>query len=86
MYLSMGLAGEAGEVVEKLKKLVRNDSTVLTEEKKLGIASEIGDALWYLSQLALLVGVSFEEVAQMNVAKLKDRMERGVLKSEGDNR
>jgi NTP pyrophosphatase (non-canonical NTP hydrolase) len=86
MYVCMGLAGETGEVIEKLKKVIRNDDGVFTEEKRKGVASELGDTLWYLSQLAQLLDIPFEDVAQMNIAKLVDRQERGVLKSEGDNR
>lgn len=86
MYLAMGLAGESGEVVEKLKKVVRNEGGVVSEEKKKEIAKELGDVLWYLSQLAEKMGHSFNEVAELNIQKLADRRDRGVIKSEGDNR
>lgn len=86
MYVTMGVAGETGELVEKVKKLIRNDKGVLTEEKRAGIVAEMGDVLWYLSQLSALLDVPFEAAAQANVQKLKDRAARGVIKSEGDNR
>lgn len=86
MYFSMGLAGETGEVVEKLKKVVRNDGGELSQEKKSEIAKELGDVLWYLSQLASLVDHPFSKVAELNIQKLSDRKDRGVIKSEGDNR
>ncbi len=90
VYPTLGLAGETGEVVEKIKKLMRNDQVVsvsqVPEEKKLEIAKEMGDILWYLAQLATEFGIPFETVAHMNVEKLNSRKDRGVLHSEGDNR
>lgn len=86
MYLSMGLAGETGEVIEKIKKVVRNDKGVVSPERLADLRKELGDVLWYLSQLAKNLGLSLNEVGEANIAKLRDRAERGVLKSEGDAR
>lgn len=86
MYLSMGLAGESGEVIEKLKKVVRNDGGVVSAEKREDLKKELGDVLWYLSQLAKTLGLSLADVAETNIKKIADRAERGVIKSEGDNR
>lgn len=86
MYCSMGLAGETGELIEKIKKVMRNDNGEVSPEKRELIKLEIGDVLWYLSQIARLTGVSFQEAAAANVKKLADRRERGVIKSEGDKR
>ncbi len=86
MYLSMGLAGEAGEVVEKIKHVVRDSNSEISEEKRELLKKEIGDVLWYASQIALAFDLSFDEVAQHNIAKLADRAARGVIKSEGDTR
>lgn len=90
IYPTLGLAGEAGEVVEKIKKLMRNDGIEtpekLTVEKRDEIVKEMGDVLWYLSQLASELDVSFDVVAERNIEKLASRKERGVLNSEGDNR
>lgn len=86
MYLSMGLAGETGEVIEKLKKIVRNDGGVVSESKRDDLAKELGDVLWYLSQLAETLGLSLSGVAEKNIEKLSDRAMRGVIKSEGDDR
>lgn len=85
-YVTMGLAGEAGEAVDKLKKIFRNDNGVVHEEKKEDIKKELGDVLWYLSQIARELGIPFEDVAKTNIAKLADRQARGVIASEGDNR
>ena len=86
MYLALGIAGESGEVAEKIKKLMRNDNGELDEEKRVAIKHELGDVLWYLSQMARVLGYTFEEVAEANLSKLADRKNRGVIKSEGDNR
>jgi NTP pyrophosphatase (non-canonical NTP hydrolase) len=86
MYLSMGLAGETGEVIEKMKKIVRNEGGVVSDEKKEELKREMGDVLWYLSQLARSLGISFNDVAEANLKKLADRAVRDVLKSEGDSR
>ena len=86
VYPVLGLTGEAGEVAEKIKKLFRNRNGDLSLEYKLEIAKELGDVLWYLSQIATELDLSLEEVAQLNLEKLFDRQKRGVIKSEGDNR
>lgn len=82
----MGLAGETGELIEKVKKVIRNDKSVLTSEKRELIKLEIGDVLWYLSQLARTMDISFGDAAEANIKKLADRAERDVIKSEGDTR
>ena len=86
MYCSMGLAGETGELIEKIKKVVRNDNGELSAEKRELIKLEIGDVLWYLSQIARITDISFQDAAEANVKKLADRRERGVIRSEGDTR
>ncbi|HMQ01907.1 MAG TPA: nucleoside triphosphate pyrophosphohydrolase family protein [Candidatus Doudnabacteria bacterium] len=85
-YLGLGVTGEAGEIAEKLKKILRNNDGRLTDEMKQELKKEIGDVLWYLSQLSGELGFTFSEVAQANVDKLRDRKDRGVIKSQGDNR
>lgn len=86
VYLALGLAGESGEVVDKLKKVGRNKNGVFSDDDKLEIQKELGDVLWYLSQLCEELGLSLDEVATMNRAKLEDRKARDVIKSRGDNR
>lgn len=85
IYPAPGLAGEAGEVADKVKKILRGDSE-LTDGKRLDIAMEIGDVLWYCATLAHDLGFTLDQVAQMNYAKLKSRQERGKLGGNGDNR
>lgn len=86
MYLSMGLAGETGEVVERIKHIIRDKAGAVSAEKLELLKKELGDVLWYSSQLAKSFGISFNEVAEMNIQKLADRASRGVIKSEGDAR
>ena len=80
-YFALGLCGEAGEVAEKIKKHIRDDKLV-TED----VAKELGDVLWYLSQLASCLDYKLSEVAGMNIDKLVSRKSRGVISGEGDNR
>ena len=81
IYPALGLAGEAGEVANKVKKLVRDGK--LDRE---GVAAELGDVLWYLSALARDLNVDLEDVAQANVDKLESRMKRGAIGGSGDTR
>jgi NTP pyrophosphatase (non-canonical NTP hydrolase) len=82
----LGLSGEAGEVAEKYKKIIRDKSGIVSEEDRQEIAKELGDVLWYVAMIAKYLGVSLSEVAQMNVDKLQSRKERRVIQSKGDNR
>lgn len=86
MILCLGIAGESGEILEKVKHLMRDDKGEVTPERRESIKKEIGDTLWYLSQLARELGISFDDIASANIAKLEDRAARKVLDSEGDNR
>ena len=86
LYPVLGLAGETGEVVEKVKKIFRDDGGKVTIRKKEEIQKELGDILWYLSQVATEFGLSFNEVAKANLDKLRSRVERGKLQGSGDNR
>lgn len=86
VYPTLGLAGEAGEVADKIKKVIRDDGGGLNEEKKAEIKKELGDVLWYLSQLAKELGIKFSEVASGNLEKLSSRKLRGKLHGNGDNR
>ncbi len=85
-YLALGLAGEAGEVANKVKKIMRGDSKINLDE----IADELGDVMWYLSELSAIVvkdeGAPLALVASRNIQKLRDRAKRGMIKGAGDNR
>jgi len=85
-YPALGLAGEAGEVADQVKRVLRDDGATLTPARAEAIAFELGDVLWYLAQLATELGFSLDEVAERNLQKLADRDRRGVLNGSGDNR
>jgi NTP pyrophosphatase (non-canonical NTP hydrolase) len=85
-YPALGLCGEAGEVAEKIKKTIRDDDGVLSEERRDALARELGDVLWYTAQLATEAGLELEQIAQDNLDKLLSRQERGVLRGSGDDR
>ena len=86
MYVTIGLAGETGEVAEKIKKLYRDKNGELDDDYRDLIAKEIGDCLWYLAMLCTELDVSFEDVANGNIAKLRSRMAQGTIKGNGDDR
>ena len=86
IYPTLGLVGEAGEIANKVKKIIRDDNGILTEEKKEIIKDELGDVLWYLAALSLELGADLETIAKNNISKLYSRMKRGKIKGDGDNR
>ena len=79
---TLGRVGEAGEVAEKIKKLIRDSSRFQNEE----IMKELGDVVFYATALANIYGKGLQEVLELNIAKLDDRQKRGKLKGSGDNR
>lgn len=83
---AMGVAGEAGEVIEKWKKIVAYKGGKIDNADKTELGKELGDVVWYIAVLANSLGLSFDEIMQNNVEKLKSRKERGVIKGAGDNR
>ncbi len=86
LYTTLGLAGEAGEIPNKVKKILRDDNGILTPEKREAIIGEIGDVLWYVARLADELNVRLGDVAEMNLDKLQSRAERGVITGSGDYR
>jgi len=77
LHWVLGLNGEAGEVAEKLKKIIRDKDSVVTEEDKVELAKELGDVLWYLAVFANDLGVPLNDIARQNLDKLKSRKARG---------
>jgi len=84
VYPALGLAGEAGEVADKVKKILRDD--IDSPEYREQIMLELGDVLWYVSVLAYDLGYDLETVARRNADKLKARQQRGTLHGSGDGR
>jgi NTP pyrophosphatase (non-canonical NTP hydrolase) len=85
-YPALGLAGEAGEVAEHAKKAIRDDAGMVTDERRSAMAKELGDVLWYVSQLASELGLELDRIARDNLEKLFSRQRRGVLSGSGDER
>lgn len=94
-YVGLGLAGEAGEVAEKLKKLLRDapkekpadaDARGVTPELRQNLILELGDVLWYVAAMCKELGTTIDEVANKNVAKLSSRAARGKIQGNGDHR
>ena len=86
IYPTLGLADESGEVVGKIKKVMRDQGGTLNEENRKEIGKELGDVLWYIAQMATELGLDMNEIAEGNIEKLYSRMERGKLQGSGDNR
>jgi NTP pyrophosphatase (non-canonical NTP hydrolase) len=86
VYNALGITGEAGEIADHVKKMLRDDDGKLTEERKEAIKKELGDVLWYLANMARRLGLSLDEVAEANIKKIQDRKSRGVQHGSGDNR
>lgn len=86
IYPTLGLSSESGEVADKIKKVIRDKGGVIDEATKQEIAKELGDVLWYVSQIASELGLSLEDVASENIKKLFSRLERGKIGGSGDNR
>lgn len=85
-YTALGLCGEAGEVAEKVKKIIRDKNGTPTPTDVQEISKELGDVLWYISSLASELGLNMTNIAAMNLEKLDSRKQRGKLKGSGDNR
>lgn len=86
IYPTLGLVNEAGEVAGKIKKVFRDKDGEISAETREALKAELGDVLWYLSQVATELDLSLDDIAEANIAKLLDRLERGKIKGDGDNR
>lgn len=83
---AMGISGEAGEVLEKWKKIVAYFGGNITEENMTELKKEIGDVLWYIAMFSNSLGLSLDEIATENLEKLASRKKRGTQRGQGDNR
>jgi NTP pyrophosphatase (non-canonical NTP hydrolase) len=86
IYPTLGLAGEAGEIANKVKKILRDNSGELEEDVRQNLISELGDVLWYVAALATDLKTELSEVANKNIEKLNSRKNRGAIGGSGDNR
>jgi NTP pyrophosphatase (non-canonical NTP hydrolase) len=85
-YPTLGLAGEAGEVAEKVKKIYRDSNGQITDQAKEKLKYELGDVLWYIANVAAEASLTLEQVAIGNLAKLNRRMVENQIHGSGDNR
>ncbi len=79
IYPALGLAGEAGEVANQVKKIIRDDDGPLTEARKNKIIGELGDVLWYAAAIAADLEISLEKVAEHNLVKLAIRKSESLI-------
>ena len=86
IYPTLGLVGEAGEVADKVKKILRDKKGVFDKDSKDAIKFELGDVLWYISQLSSELGFELDEIANSNLLKLNSRKIRGKIQGSGDDR
>jgi len=86
LYYVLGIAGESGEFCEKIKKLFRDKNGIIDQEFIDMVIKEVGDILWYQARFLDSFGINFDDVAKINISKLLDRMERGKIHGDGDNR
>jgi NTP pyrophosphatase (non-canonical NTP hydrolase) len=86
VYPTLGLVNEAGEFAGKIKKIFRDKGGTISDDDREALKGELGDVLWYLTQICTNLGLSLEEVAEANLDKLFSRLERGKIQGEGDHR
>jgi NTP pyrophosphatase (non-canonical NTP hydrolase) len=86
IYPTLGLCGEAGEVADKVKKVIRDRQGVFSAQAVAALELELGDVLWYVAQLASELGLDLERVAEANLEKLASRAARNVIAGSGDDR
>lgn len=85
-YVVLGLVGEAGEIANRYKKVIRDNGGVLDNTARDQLAAEMGDVLWYLAMLSHELGVSLGDIAESNLQKLAARKLKGTIHGHGDNR
>ena len=85
-YTSLGLAGEAGEIANKVKKVYRDNDGELTRQAQADLMDELGDVLWYVAALATEIGYDLDDVAAHNLEKLAARKSRNAINGTGDKR
>lgn len=85
-YPTIGLMGEAGEVANKVKKMIRDDGGKITKERREEIKAEMGDMMWYIAQLSTELGLKLSDVANYNLEKLAKRRKENKIHGSGDNR
>jgi NTP pyrophosphatase (non-canonical NTP hydrolase) len=85
-HLLLGISGEAGEISEKSKKIIRDHDSDFSKLDMEDFAKELGDVLWHVAVIADYFDIDLETIAQTNIKKLASRLERGTISGSGDNR
>lgn len=85
-YTTMGLAGEAGEVANQVKKVFRDDDHVMYRDRREAVKKELGGVLWYIAALACECDIPLDDIAEANLDQLQQRAKKGTLHGDGDNR
>lgn len=85
-YLALAICGEAGELADKVKKVIRDKNGQFYIADLSAIALELGDMLWYAANLAKVLGYDLSDIAKMDIEKINGRVERGTIHGTGDNR
>ena len=85
-YAAMGLAGETGELLNKIKKIYRDQEGIITDGVSQQLQAELGDTLWYVAEIATILGLNLSDIAQENIDTLRSRKERGKIGGSGDDR
>lgn len=86
IYPSLGIAGEGGEVCDKIKKILRDEKGKISKESKKFIKKELGDVLFYITAEANELGLSLQKIVDANIDKIAGRKKRGTLQGSGDER
>ena len=86
IYPALKLAGEAGEFAEKVGKIIRDRAGVIDTAERDALGDELGDVLWYVAEVATVLGIDLDRIAERNLEKLKSRADRGVIQGSGDTR
>jgi NTP pyrophosphatase (non-canonical NTP hydrolase) len=86
VYPTLGLTNEAGEVAGKVKKIFRDKGGKISEQDREALKQELGDVLWYLTQICTELDITLQEVAETNIEKLFSRLERNQIRGDGDHR
>lgn len=85
-HLLLGLCGESGEIAEKAKKIIRDQKSDFSQWDREDIIKELGDVMWHVAVIAAYFDIPLDEVGEKNIAKLADRLNRGMIGGSGDNR
>ena len=86
VYPTLGLVNEAGEFAGKIKKIFRDKEGVISEDDRQALKHELGDVLWYMTQICTELDLTLDEVAEANIEKLFSRLERNKIRGDGDHR